>query len=290
MATAPRALQIGNTVYRMDEISWVKFQRLTKFEQIALWSLLAAGILFFLAVGNGKSNFVNIEGLIGLFSIIAALQIAGNNRIASSGDLDETYQDHRIRTTDKLGPLLKEHNPDLLELSSPQHGYHYFIQASRIAWCAPWSSINWSPIWLLLIFGLYYAILSMHIHLPDSPPFDKVDLFVYKSGLSGVKLLAIVNMVLALAAIIASFKTGLRLAAVGGVSDGLALTMLDRQKLVNYLINSGEVRRADAPLVVGQPSAPPVVPPAAPAPAAAPAAAPPPASAPPAEPPEPAAI
>ncbi len=286
MATAPRALQIGDTVYRMDEISWVKFQRLTKFEQIARWSLLAAGILFFLAVGNGKNNFVNIEGLIGLFSLIAALQIAGNNRIASSGDLEETYHDHRIRTTDKLGPLLKEHNPDLLELASPQHGYHYYIQASRIAWCSPWSSINWGPLWLLLIFGLYYAILSLHIHLPDSPPFDKVDLFVFKSGLSGVKLLAIVNMVLALAAIIASFKTGLRLAAVGGVSDGLPLTLLDRQKLVNYLINSGEGKRVEAApaaaaVVVSQPSAPPVV--TAPAPPPEPAA-------PPAEPSEPAAI
>jgi hypothetical protein len=260
MATAPRALQIGDTVYRMDEISWVKFLRLTRLEQVARWSLFAAGVLFFIVVADGKNTYVNLEGLIGLFSIIAALQIAAGNRIASSGDLDETYQDHRIRSTDKLGPLLKEHNPDLLELSSPQHGYHYYIQASRIAWCSPWSSINFGPIWVIAIFGLYYAILHSGIQLPDAKPFDQVELFRFKSGLQSVKSLAILNIVLSIFAIVTSFQSGLRLAAVGGVSDGLPLTTLDRQKLVNYLVNAGnsEVKRVEAPVaVVSKPAPPP---------------------------------
>lgn len=254
MATAPRALQIGDTVYRMDEISWIKFLRLTKFEQIARWSLFLAGILFFFLVASAKNSYVNLEGLIGLFSVIAALQIAAGNRIASSGDLEETYQDHRIRNTDKLGPVLKEHNPDVLELSSPQHGYHYYIQASRIAWCAPWSNINWGPLWVLLIFGLYYAILAANVQLPEGKPFDQVELFRFQSGLSTVKFLAILNMVAALAAIVTSFKSGLRLAAVGGVSDGLPLTLLDRQKLVNYLIGSGAEAPRVEPTVVSQPA------------------------------------
>lgn len=264
MATAPRALQIGNTVYRMDEISWVKFLRLTRLEQIARWSLFAAGVLFFMVVANAKDTYVNIEGLIGLFSVIAALQISAGNRIASSGDLDETYYDHRIKSSDKLGPLLKDHNPDILELSSPQHGYLYYVQASRVAWCSPWSTINLGPLWLILIFGLYYAILGMNLHLPDMKPFDQIELFQFKSGLGSVRALAILNIVLALLAIVSSYKSGLRLAAVGGVSDGLPLTLIDRQKLVNYLINAGaaEVKKAEAPVaVVSKPAPPPPSPP-----------------------------
>ncbi|MCE7873596.1 hypothetical protein DYH09_24930 [bacterium CPR1] len=238
--STPRALQIGDTVYRMDEISWVKFQRLTLLEQVARWSLVAAGVLFFLMVAQGKQSMVNIEGLIGLFSLIAGLQIAAGNRIASSGDIEETYYEHRIRATPgQIGPRLKEHNPDMLELSSSQQGYHYYVQASRVAWCSPWSSINWSPLWLILIFGVYFAILANDLQLPQVKPFDQVELFRYKSGLGAVKFLALVNIVLAVVAIVASFKTGLRLSAVGGLSDGLPLTLADRQKLVSYLINAG---------------------------------------------------
>lgn len=266
MATAPRALQIGDTVYRMDEISWVKFLRLTPLEQVARWSLFGAGILFFLVVANAKDTYVNIEGLIGLFSVIAALQISAGNRIASSGDQDESYYDHRIKSNDKLGPLLKEHNPDVLELSSPRHGYCYYVQASRVAWCSPWSTINLGPLWLILIFGLYYAILGINFHLPDIKPFDQIELFQFKSGLGSVRGLAILNIVLALVAIVSSYKSGLRLAAVGGVSDGLPLTLIDRQKLVNHLINAGssEVKKSEAPVAAVSKPVPPPPAPAAP--------------------------
>ncbi|GMU53974.1 MAG: hypothetical protein AMXMBFR33_31200 [Candidatus Xenobia bacterium] len=252
--STPRALQIGDTVYRMDEISWVKFQRLTTLEQVARWSLVAAGVLFFLMVAQGKQSMVNIEGLIGLFSLIAGLQIAAGNRIASSGDIEETYYEHRIRATPgQIGPRLKEHNPDMLELSNQQHGYHYYVQASRVAWCSPWSSINWSPLWLVLIFGVYFAILANNLQLPQIKPFDQVELFRYKSGLGAVKFLAIVNIVLAVVAIVASFKTGLRVSAVGGLSDGLPLTLADRQKLVSYLINAGSENKRSEPVPAAAP-------------------------------------
>lgn len=233
----PRAVRVGDTLFRLDQITWIKCQELTRWQFYARLALVACGILFWGTVCQAKGTWIHAEGLLGLLPLAVATQIRGSHQVATSGDTEDSYEGRRYGRSQDLSRLAgaaRRQHPQMLELRSPSKDYYYLVRADRVAWATPWWEVNPQPLWVVAIFGLYYWLLWRGVRLPDDIPLlSDLGLFLFPSGgPQGVLLVAMLTVIVGLLSFVATFRQGLEMAGTGGIIDRFLLYAADRRRLL----------------------------------------------------------
>ena len=248
---ASQGVRIGETHFRVDEISWVAVRRLTPWEQSARWGLMISGVLFFLLVAWAKGTFLNLEGLLGLLPLRSGLLIRGQYRVASSGDTDDSYQERNAQGLARpadLAEAMAVRGTGILELRSPRGDYYYVLRPERIAWLRPWTDLDLSPLTLTGLFGLYGVVATWAWRLAGgsgeagnlsgaSALLHDLRLLQFQARGPGPAILAS-GLVLgaSLLAVVASYKRGVEVAAVGGLRETLPLHGEDRARIFREIV------------------------------------------------------
>lgn len=248
---ASQGVQIGDTHFRVDEISWVVVRRLTPWEQSARWGLLISGLLFFLLVAWAKGTFLNLEGLLGLLPLRYGLLLRGQYRVASSGDTDDSYQERNVQGLARpadLAEAMAVRGAGVLELRSPRDDYYYVLRPERIAWLRPWTDLDLSPLTVTGLFGVYGFVASWSWRLgggsgeSGSPSgaaalLHDLRLLQFQAhGLSPVLLASGLVLAASLLAVVASYKRGVEVAAVGGLRETMPLHGDDRTRIFREIV------------------------------------------------------
>lgn len=240
---AAQAVKIGDTLFRVDEISWVKVRRLTTWEQIARALLVMSGIAFLALVGYAKGTFWNIEGLLGFLPISFGAAIRGHYRVASSGDTEDSYMERSAQGLARpvdLAEAMSQKGLGVLEYKSPRSDYYYVIRPERIAWIRPWFDLNLQPLILTLVFGLYWLIAPRHWPIGDVQILKDLKLLQWGEPGAWPAMLATALVLLgSILAIAASYKKGVELAAVGGVRETLHMYHEDRGRIFGEISGRG---------------------------------------------------
>lgn len=258
---AAQAVKIGDTLFRVDEISWVKVRRLTTLEQIARAVLVGSGLAFLGLVAWSKGTFWNVEGLLGFLPLSYGAAIRGHYRVASSGDTEDSYVERSAQGLARpvdLAEAMSQRGLGVLEYKSPRSDYYYVIRPERIAWIRPWFDLNLQPLVLTLVFGLYWLIAPRHWSLGDVQILKDLRLLQWAEPGPGPAMFATALVMLgSLLAIIASFKKGVELAAVGGVRETLHMYHEDRGRIFGEISGRGnDLTAAAAPAPTDAPAAP----------------------------------
>lgn len=233
--TSRSAVKIGDTLFRVEEISWVKVRRLTTWEQLARGFLLGSGILFIALVSYAKGTPWNVEALLGFFPLSYGAAIRGHYRVASSGDSEESYEERsaqgQARPAD-LAEAMRGVGIGAIEYKSPRNDYYYVLRPERIAWVRPWFDLNLNPLVLVLVFGAYFMVAPRNWALGQVPILEDLLLLQFPAHGSGPAVLAAGLVILAaFLAVAASFKRGVEVAAVGGVRDQMHMYSEDRGRV-----------------------------------------------------------
>ncbi len=237
---AAQAIKIGDTLLRIREIAWIKVRRLSALELTTLWFLVGSGVLFAGLVAWAKGSLWNLESLLGFLPIRFGLALRGEYRVASTGDTDETYEDREARAhLAEVARTLVGEVPGVLEYRSPGKDYHYILQPEKLAWVRPWSSLDFSPLVLTLVFGIYWLVAPRPVDVGSIPILQDLRLLQFPAHGTAPALLA-TALVLAgsLLAVVASVKRGVVVATVGGLQDNLPLRREHRLRLYQELMGS----------------------------------------------------
>lgn len=241
---ASQAVKIGDTLFRVDEISWVKVRRLTVWEQIARAALVGSAVAFFALVAYAKGTWLNVEGLLAFAPLSFGLALRGHYRVASSGDTEDSYLERSAQGLARpvdLASAMAQRGLGVLEYKSPRNDYYYVLRPERIAWIRPWFDLNLQPLILTAVFGLYWILAPRSWpSLQQVKMLEDVKLLQWAEPGVGPALLATALVLLgSLLAVAASFKRGVELAAVGGVRETLHMYHEDRARIFGEI--SGRV-------------------------------------------------
>lgn len=233
------AIRIGRTLLRMDSIAWIKVRRLSHLELATSWFLLATGVLFAVLVAWAKGTPWNLESLLGFVPIRMALGIRGSYRVASTGDGEDSYQERALQGTHRPADLARDLQalaPQVLEFRGPRKEYYYALRPDRIAWVTPWFELNLWPLWATLLFGAYWVMAPRSLNLGSIPILEDLHLLTFPAHGPGPALVGTALVLLgSVLAVVASFKQGVEVTAVGGVQDNFPMTPGHRTRLFEDL-------------------------------------------------------
>ena len=233
------AIRIGRTLLRMDSIAWIKVRRLSHLELATSWFLLASGVLFALLVAWAKGTLWNLESLLGFVPIRMALGIRGSYRVASTGDSEDSYQERALQGTHRPADLARDLQalaPQVLEFRGPRKEYYYALRPDRIAWVTPWFELNLWPLWATLLFGASWVMAPRSLNLGSIPILEDLHLLTFPAHGPGPALVGTALVLLgSVLAVVASFKQGVEVTAVGGVQDNFPMTPGHRTRLFEDL-------------------------------------------------------
>ncbi|MBI3927124.1 MAG: hypothetical protein HY319_16430 [Armatimonadetes bacterium] len=247
MQSGPEALAFRDTLFRISEIAWLKAARLTRGEKIARGVLVVLGLVFVWAVANAKGSYVNVECLLALFPLHAAILMRGQTRLASTGDFEESYDDRGDGRDDVFRSwivAIKENNPDYLAVQSDD--YHYLLNPARLAWARPTWETRYYPVFLAILFAAYAWVLRQGYDVTRTPILSDVRFLYFEPG--GLGLLSVVCWLLVAVSVFAfvvSFKRSIEVTAAGGVHDTFWLNAKDQQMMLDIV--SGRRRAAEQP-------------------------------------------
>lgn len=232
-------IQLGQTRFHSEGVAWLVKSGLSRKERICKILILLSGLVFFLALAEAKGKFFTLEALWSLLPILVGLSLRTRAKLASRGDSAQTYAGRVVQPGEEFHQLAQELAPSNLEVVSAAGNYHYVLNPRQIHWFGPWFSLNWKPLRLFWIFGLFAFLVHNQFHLPKWPGLVELQLLEYKAGRTGWLVGASVFIsVLGLATVASTFKRGLKLAAQSGVIEGLFLYPSDRPGLERALENA----------------------------------------------------
>jgi len=236
------AIRIGQTLLRVDSIAWVKVRRLSHLELGTSWFLLASGVLFALLVAWAKGTVWNIESLLAFVPIRMALAIRGVYRVASTGDSEESYLERGLQRSHRPADLARGMQalaPQVLEFRGPRKEYYYVLRPDRIAWATPWFELNLWPLATTLLFGVYWVVAPLSVNLGSIPILEDLHLLTFPAHGPGPALVGTALVLLgSVLAVVASFKQGVEVTAVGGVQDNFPMTTGHRTRLLEDLVGT----------------------------------------------------
>lgn len=271
MRSGPKAILYQSTLFRTSELVWVKVAPLAPWRELIRWSLVAAGFAFFLIVAEAKTSYWNVEGFLGLLAWHVGYYIQSEVRLASTGDLQESYESRggggSTKTFRQWVSALSEGQNECKLKSSR---YDHWFNLERIAWAGPCWLVEWYPLVLIPVFLCYRWLITLELPFHNQI-LDEVHFLTFESSTGFVNFLCLLIAFLGLAGWATSISPGVNVRACGGLEDQVAMSGADRDLFLNRLAGLG-----DAPVARPQPAAAkvqeePLPPPAAPAPAVAPA-------------------
>jgi hypothetical protein len=272
MRSGPKAILYQSTLFRTSELVWVKVAPLPPWREVVRWGLVAAGFAFYLIVASAKDSYYNLEGFLGLLAWHVGYHIQSEVRLASSGDLQESYETRggggATRTFRQWVSALSE-GDDECKLQTSR--YQHWFNLQRIAWAGPCWLVEWYPLILIPVFLGYRWLIAQNFPGLHGPVIDDIHFLSFEASTGFVSFLCMLIALLGFAGWATSIHPGVTVRACGGLEDRVALTASDRDQLLNRLAGLEErVSRPAAP-VIPQAVTPPPPPKEEPAPPPQPA-------------------
>lgn len=266
MRSGPKAILYQSTLFRTSELVWVKVAPLAPWRELIRWGLVAAGFAFYLIVASAKGTYYNLEGFLGLLAWHVGYYIQSEVRLASSGDLQESYESRggggSVRTFRQWVTALSEGDD---ECKLQTNRYQHWFNLDRIAWAGPCWLVEWYPLILIPVFLVYRYLITLQLPFHNQI-LDEIHFLSFEASTGFVNFLCLLIAFLGFAGWATSIHPGVQVRASGGLEDRVALSSGDRDHFLDRLAGLGEAAR---PAPVSTPMAavtPPPVP-AAPPPA-----------------------
>lgn len=234
LKSGPEALSFGNTLFRISEISWIKAQGLTLPEKIVKGVLLVLGVAFIWAMQVAKGTYFNVEWLLAALPLHLAYLISSDLRLASTGDIEETYEERVGRSRGLFNEWvenLSKRNPDWIHLKGQD--YAYLINPDRIAWVRSKVQVSFYPLAVGAIFYAYHFVTGLDLDFETTPIVSDLRMLTFEPGQTGLLVtMCYLVVVASLAAFAVSIKRSLELCAPGGVFDSLRVSAEDEAKVL----------------------------------------------------------
>lgn len=256
MRSGPKAILYQSTLFRTSELVWVKCAPLSPIRELIRWSLVAVGLGFYVVVANAKGSYLNLEGFLGLLAWHVGYHLQGDVRLASTGDLQESYEGRggggSVKTFRQWVTALSE-GPDECKLQGK--GYQHWINLKRVAWAAPCFLMNSYGLILVPVFLGYRWLITKGL------PFDheilrEAHVLIWENSTSFVHFLCYLIAFLGVAAWLSSLGYGVQIRACGGLTDTIALSGADRNRFLEQLAGNAGGAAAPAPEPVRAPAVP----------------------------------
>jgi len=264
MRSGPKAILYQSTLFRTSELVWVKVAPLPPWRELVRWSLVAAGLAFYLIVASAKGTYWNLEGFLGLLAWHVGYYVQSEVRLASTGDLQESYESRggggSSKTFRQWVSALSE-GDDECKIVGPR--YQHWFNLQRIAWAGPCWLVEWYPLILIPVFVAYRWLINMDLNL-HNPILDEIHFLTFEQSTGFVDFLCVLIAFLGLVGWLTSIHPGVSLRASGGLSDRVALSSADRDFLLDRLAGLGESKPVSTPQVVAVAPAVALAPPPAP--------------------------
>lgn len=272
MRSGPKAIKYQSTLFRTSELVWVKVAPLPPWRQAIRWTLIGCGLAFFFVMASAKGSWQNVEGLLGLLAWHVGYWLQSEVRLASSGDLPESYQERggegQSKTFRGWVSALSEGENECKVVS--RHYQHWF-NLDRIAWIRSCIVIEPYPLILLPVFLGYLWLIQQNFDIdPNLPVLSDVRFLTFEGSTAFLHFLCWLISFLGLAGTLTSLSAGVEVRASGGLSDRFALSRRECQLLMDRLAGLSEpapvvasppVTAPPAPVEVQKPAAPPPAPP-----------------------------
>lgn len=269
MRSGPKAILYQSALFRTSELVWVKVAPLPVWRQVVRWLLILSGFLFFYVVAEAKDTFRNVEGLLGLLAWHVGYHMQSDVRIASSGDLQESYENRGGSGNSKtFGSWVEALSEGADEGKLKSSGYSYWFNFARIAWAQPCFLADWYPMVLAPVFLGYRTLIQHEWNLDKVMVLREFAFLEWKFSIGTVEMMCWAIAVLGLIAGLSSFAQGVELRACGGLTDRFRLNAAGRKAFFEQLAglnDSAPSRAVEVPVVpmVEQPIVVPAAPVAA---------------------------
>lgn len=270
--SGPEAVSLGNTLYRIAEISWIKVSGLNIVEKVVKFLSLVLALWLVMALGKAKGSYFNVECLLALLPLHLSFLVSGQLRLASTADFEESY-DGRVAYNTRLFKSwvedLCKKNEGWLRLSDGD--YEYAINPAKVAWARPRLLISYYPIFIAIVLYAYLRVVQT-----GWSPKDPVDIvrdlhfMTFDGGRSQVIWALYLVIVTCVVAFVGRVKRGVELCAPGGAQDTFWLTQNDQELLLEVIAGNRSAgatpsKAAPKPAAAKPPARPPAAKPPAPA-------------------------
>lgn len=255
MRSGPKAIHYQGSLFRASELVWVKCCPLPPYRLAIKYALMALGIGFFVVVGMAKGTYVNVEGILGFLCLHIGYCMTGETRLASSGDLEESYDGRGgsgERATFEQWVTALQEGPDECKLGKPNAGYYYWINLQRVAWARHARRMDLYGLTALPLYLGYAWLAGKNFKIPLTPLLQGIR-FLEFDNLGMVTLCSYACAALGLAAALTSISNVVEVRATGGLSDTFTMSLADSQRFLDKLagnIEQGTKGAATTPAAV----------------------------------------
>jgi hypothetical protein len=242
MRSGPKAILYQSTLFRTSELVWVKVAPLAPWRELIRWSLVAGGLAFYMVVASAKGSYFNLEGFLGLLAWHVGYHLQPDVRLASTGDLQESYESRggsgSAKTFRQWVAALSE-GEDECKLQG-KHYQHWF-NLQRIAWAGPCWIAEWYPLILIPVFLFYRYVITLTLPL-DNEILSDIHFLTFQQSPDFIHFLCYLMAVLGFLGWATSVQPGVVVRACGGLTDKIGLSGSDRslflERLAGNLVSS----------------------------------------------------
>ncbi len=257
MRSGPKAIQYQGTLFRASELVWVKSCPLPPWKLVVKYGLMALGIVFFLAVAWAKDTAFNIEGILGFFALHLGYTMQSDIRLASSGDLIETYESRggqgRRETFEQWIQALSNGN-DECKIGGNNQPYSYWFNLQRVAWARFSRTFDLYGLVAVPLYLGYDWIISKNFTIPLTPLLQDIHLLQFEGHEGVISMLCWVLAAMGVAHVAASIGSVLEVRATGGLTDYFRMNSQDANRFLEKLAGNIE-QKAEEPGAVLKPNA-----------------------------------
>lgn len=254
MRSGPKALIYRGAMFRISELAWVKVAPLSPLRWGLRIGLGVLGVAFAWAVSSAKGSWWNFEWLLGLLAVHVAWVMHGDVRLASTGDLEDSYEERggsgdRATFLNWVNALNAADNE--VKVGQPTGSYFHWLNLSRLAWARSCTMVETYGLVLVPVFLGYNWLIGQNFHLPSHPVLDELHILTFEGGVGMVGFLCWLLAILGVTACLTSIRRAVEVRACGGLTDRLPMSAPDQTILFEALAGNraeGGSKKVDKPL------------------------------------------
>ena len=251
MRSGPKAIHYQGTLFRVSELAWVKVCPLPIWRRIVKYALMGLGLVFFYAVWQAKGTFWNIEGILGFLSFHIGYSLRGDTRLATSGDLVESYDARGTegeRSTFQQWVQALAEGPNECKLGRPDSRYYCWVNLERVAWARKNFAFDFYGLTALPIYLGYQWLIAKNLSFTISPILEDLKLLRFLNGdIHSVSLCCYAIAAAGLVAAVTSVTPVIEVRACGGLSDVFAVSSADQKRFFDKLAGLAPAETAEPP-------------------------------------------